>query len=91
MVEAIRRNFPGGVKYTEPEGGMFIWATLPDGMSSIRLLDAAIARNVAFVPGDPFYVDVENASTLRLNYTNSDEPAIEVGISRLADAIREMA
>ena len=90
MVEAIRRYFPADVKCTEPEGGMFLWATLPDGLSALKLFDAAIARDVAFVPGDPFYVDAQNVSTLRLNYTNSDEAAIEVGIRRLAGAIEEM-
>lgn len=90
MVDAIKRYFPRDVKCTEPEGGMFLWATLPGGQSALKLFDAAIAKNVAFVPGDPFYVDAEHVSTLRLNYTNSDEAAIEEGIKRLATVIKEM-
>jgi 2-aminoadipate transaminase len=89
MVDAIKRYFPRDVKCTEPEGGMFLWATLPGGQSALKLFDAAIAKNVAFVPGDPFYVDAEHVSTLRLNYTKSDEAAIEEGIKRLAGAIEE--
>lgn len=90
MVEAIRRYFPAGVKYTEPEGGMFLWVTLPDGQSALKLFDATIAKNVAFVPGDPFYVNEKNVATFRLNYTNSNEPAIDTGIRRLAEAMREI-
>lgn len=90
MVEAIRRYFPADVKYTEPEGGMFLWVTLPDGQSALKLFDATIAKNVAFVPGDPFYVNEKNVATFRLNYTNSDEPAIDTGIRRLAEAMREI-
>lgn len=90
MVAAIQRYFPASVKYTEPEGGMFLWVTLPEGQSALKLFDTTIAKNVAFVPGDPFYVNEENVATLRLNYTNSDEPAIDKGIWRLAEAMREI-
>lgn len=90
MVAAIQRYFPASVKYTEPEGGMFLWVTLPDGLSALSLFDATIAKNVAFVPGDPFYVNEENVPTFRLNYTNSDEPSIDTGIRRLAEAMWEI-
>lgn len=90
MVEMIKRYFPPEVKYTQPEGGMFLWVTLPDGMSSIRLFELASKANVAFVPGDPFYVDQNNTNTLRLNYTNSNEEEIRQGIMRLGEAIREL-
>ena len=90
MVNAIKTYFPDYVTCTEPEGGMFLWAELPKGMCAMKLFDAAIAKNVAFVPGDPFYVDAKDVNTLRLNYTNSDEAAIEEGIKRLAGAIVEM-
>ncbi len=90
MVNAIKKYFPDYVTCTEPEGGMFLWAELPKGMCAMKLFDAAIEKNVAFVPGDPFYVDAKDVNTLRLNYTNSDEAAIEEGIRRLAGAIAEM-
>jgi 2-aminoadipate transaminase len=90
MVEAVKRYFPSEVRYTEPEGGMFLWATLPEGMSSVELFQLASKSNVAFVPGDPFYVDATNTNTLRLNYTNSNESEIEEGIKRLGSVIREL-
>ena len=90
MVEMIGRYFPSQVNYTQPQGGMFLWVTLPAGMSSLKLFDLAAKVNVAFVPGDPFYVDENNANTLRLNYTNSNEEEIEEGIKRLGKAIKEL-
>ena len=69
---------------------MFIWVTLPKGVSSIKLFELAAKQNVAFVPGDPFYVNVTSVNTFRLNFTNSDKSAIEEGIKRLAAAINEL-
>ncbi|MCF0247816.1 MAG: aminotransferase class I/II-fold pyridoxal phosphate-dependent enzyme, partial [Synergistes sp.] len=80
---------PKEVKFTEPEGGMFIWVTLPEGISSLDLFKKAMDKNVAFVPGDPFYVDKSNVNTFRLNYTNSTPEVIREGIKRLAEAINE--
>lgn len=90
MVSMIERYFPEGIKSTKPEGGMFLWVTLPEGISSLELFDLAAKENVAFVPGDPFYVNVKGSNTLRLNYTNSDEKSIEEGIKRLARAIGKL-
>lgn len=87
MIECIQKYFPPEVTYTQPEGGMFMWATLPVGMSSLELFNLAVKENVVFVPGDPFYVDESNVNTLRLNYTNSDMREIEEGIKRLGKAI----
>lgn len=90
MVENLRRYFPADVQITEPEGGMFLWMTLPEGISAMDLFERASARNVAFVPGNPFYVDADSVNTLRLNYTNSDNKEIESGIHRLAEALSEL-
>ncbi|HEX2985474.1 MAG TPA: PLP-dependent aminotransferase family protein [Caproiciproducens sp.] len=90
MVEMTRRYFPPEVTCTQPEGGMFMWATLPGRMSSLQLFEAASKVNVAFVPGDPFYVNEKNTSTFRLNYTNSSEAEIEQGIQRLGRVIKDM-
>lgn len=90
MVSMIEKYFPEGIKSTKPEGGMFLWVTLPEGISSLELFDLAAKENVAFVPGDPFYVNVKGSNTLRLNYTNSDEKSIEEGIKRLARAIGKL-
>jgi len=90
MVEMIGRHFPEGVTITEPEGGMFLWVTLPESISSMDLFDIAIKEKVAFVPGRPFYVDGSGENTLRLNFSNSDEARIEEGIARLGKAIKAM-
>lgn len=90
MINAIEKDFPKDVKVTKPEGGMFLWVTLPKGFSSLGLFDIAIKKRVAFVPGFPFYVENEGENTLRLNYSNSDPKMIEVGIKRLGDSIKEL-
>lgn len=89
MLNAIKEYFPPEVKFTSPEGGMFLWVTLPEGISALSLLDECAKANVAFVPGDPFYVDTENVNTMRLNYTNSTEEEIVTGIKRLASVIKK--
>lgn len=87
MKAAIRRHFPKSVKVTDPEGGMFLWATLPEGANSIDLLKMAVERKVAFVPGEAFHVDGAGANTFRLNYSNADEDIINEGIRRLAECM----
>lgn len=91
MIGAIKKYFPEGVDFTEPEGGMFLWVTLPEGLSSMELFDSAIRHKVAFVPGNPFYTyDIKTTNNLRLNFSCVDEQMIEVGIRRLAEAIHEV-
>ncbi|WP_251231041.1 PLP-dependent aminotransferase family protein [Adlercreutzia aquisgranensis] len=89
MVEAMAEYFPADVSYTVPEGGMFLWVTLPGSVDTMELFDKALARNVAFVPGAPFYAEPGARSTMRLNFTNADEDTIRDGIRRLAECIRE--
>ena len=88
MVKMIKKYFPSDVKYTKPEGGMFLWVTLPESMSSMELFEIAINENVAFVPGEAFYSNNPETNTLRLNFSNSDERKIEEGIKRLGHAIK---
>jgi len=83
MLNAIAKYFPPTVKYTKPDGGMFIWVTLEEGTSALDFFEKAMAEKVAFVPGDPFYTNKTNVNTLRLNYTNSSPEIIEEGIKRL--------
>ena len=90
MVAAIQRHFPAEVKSSEPDGGMFLWVRLPEGVSVAALFKAAIARKVAFVPGSAFYADVADDRHLRLNFSNSDEARIDEGMRRLGEAIREL-
>lgn len=87
MLSAMKEYFPSYVRYTEPEGGMFIWVTLPEGHSSLELFKKAMDKKVAFVPGDPFYTDKRNVNTFRLNYTNSTPDVIREGIKRLAEVL----
>ncbi|WP_432737800.1 PLP-dependent aminotransferase family protein [Maridesulfovibrio sp. FT414] len=89
MVKSIEEYFPAEVKVTRPEGGMFLWVTLPEGMSSMDLFDEAIKNKVAFVPGRPFYVDGTGENTFRLNFSNSDEARIVEGIKRLGAGIKD--
>ncbi|MGE4292186.1 MAG: PLP-dependent aminotransferase family protein [Desulfovibrio sp.] len=90
MVESIKRHFPEGVTISDPDGGMFLWVTLPEGYSSMKLIDKAVERKVAFVPGKPFYVDPgQGENTLRLNFSNASEAMIEEGVSRLGSALHE--
>lgn len=89
MTEAIGRHFPEEVSVTDPEGGMFLWARLPEGCSSMALVEKALACKVAFVPGKPFYPDGTGDNTLRLNFSNADPERIEEGIARLGACIKE--
>lgn len=90
MISAMEEFFPKNVKFTYPKGGMFTWVTLEEGKDVLTLFDKAIAKNVAFVPGHPFYVNPDKVNTLRLNYTNADEQTIKTGIERLSQALREI-
>ena len=90
MIEMIKKHFPSEISYTQPEGGMFLWVTLPKGISSMEAFDAAILKKVAFVPGFPFYVDGEGENTLRLNYSNSSEDRIAEGIVKLSEVFKEL-
>jgi len=90
MVEMIAKYFPEEVSYTKPEGGMFLWATLPKGLSSLELFDQCIKKGVAFVPGAPFYANGGGKNTLRLNYSNVNAATIEEGIKRIGETMKEM-
>lgn len=84
MLQAMKDFFPDTVTYTMPKGGMFVWGALPEGESSLELFDRAMKEKVAFVPGNPFYVDDQKpVPTFRLNYTNSEPEVIREGIRRL--------
>jgi 2-aminoadipate transaminase len=84
MVDLAGRLFPPEVCCTKPEGGMFLWMTLPRGMSALTLFERALEQKVAFVPGQAFFVGGGGENTLRLNFSNSSPSAIQEGMERLA-------
>jgi 2-aminoadipate transaminase len=87
MLAALARHFPPGVRWTHPQGGLFLWATLPPGCESGELLADALAQQVAFIPGRSFYPNGGGERTLRLNFSYSAPERIEEGIRRLGAAI----
>jgi len=89
MLDAMARHFPSQVHWNRPEGGMFIWVTLPPGMDSQALLAEAIARNVAFVPGAPFFAAEPRHDTLRLSFVTVPAERIEQGIAILGQLLHE--
>ncbi|GAB2887166.1 PLP-dependent aminotransferase family protein [Paraburkholderia jirisanensis] len=91
MLTALAREMPEGVSWNRPEGGMFIWVQLPAAIDSMKLLEQAIAQNVAFVPGAPFFADDAQLNTLRLSFVTVPPAKIDEGIARLAALIRAYA
>ena len=90
MMNAIKEFFPADVQIAESEGGMFLWATLPENLSAMKLFDKAIQEKVAFVPGKPFYIGEKMPeNTLRLSYVTMDEKRIKQGIEVLGRCIRQ--
>jgi 2-aminoadipate transaminase len=83
MLAAMDEHFPNSVKWNRPAGGMFIWVQLPQGVDSFKLLDQAIAQNVAFVPGGPFYANEPQLNTLRLSFVTVPAEKIRSGIAVL--------
>jgi DNA-binding transcriptional MocR family regulator len=80
---------PEGSTFNRPEGGMFVWARLPEGHDATALLPAAIARHVAYVPGAPFYATTPDPRTLRLSFTTHDPADIRTGLERLRGAFAD--
>ncbi|MTH98645.1 PLP-dependent aminotransferase family protein [Roseibium sp. RKSG952] len=89
MLAALEEYLPKEVQWTKPEGGMFVWITLPSGMDGADLLSRALETvKVAFVPGQAFFPDETGANTIRLSFSNSDEDTIREGIRRLGEVLR---
>jgi 2-aminoadipate transaminase len=88
MIESLKKYLPPEVTWTQPEGGLFLWVTLPKGMDAKELLKKAIEHKVAFVPGNSFATDGNITNTMRLNFSNESDENIELGIKRLGDVIK---
>jgi 2-aminoadipate transaminase len=90
MLESLSAEMAGlDVQWNSPDGGMFLWVRLPEGMSAIDLLPRAVDKGVAFVPGAAFYADQPDLRTLRLSFVTASADQIRIGIAALAQAIRE--
>ena len=81
------KYFPEGTKHTVPEGGLFVWAELPEGVDGLKVFNAAVEAGVAFVPGTYFYPDGGHENTMRLNFSMCEIPAIQAGMERLGGVI----
>ncbi|MCA1855125.1 PLP-dependent aminotransferase family protein [Massilia oculi] len=90
MLDAMQEHFPASVTWTRPEGGMFIWVTLPKSIDAMKLLDQSLAARVAFVPGAPFYANEPETNTLRLSFVTVPPERIREGIAILGKLIKDM-
>jgi 2-aminoadipate transaminase len=89
MLDALADHFPRQAEWTRPAGGLFIWATLPDFIDTTDLLARALRDNVAFVPGEAAYLDGRGRSSMRLNFSGSDQESIREGIRRIGEVVSE--
>lgn len=90
MLDAFKKYMPDGVSWTEPEGGLFLFVTLPEHMDAEELFKIAIDQKVAFVLGKVFHCDGSGKNTMRLNFSFMSKELNDEGVKRLADAIRQI-
>jgi 2-aminoadipate transaminase len=90
MLETMEEVFPSSVRWTHPQGGMFLWGILPKGMDAAEVLKVAIEKKVAFVPGGSFHPNGGGENTMRLNFSFSSPEIIREGITRLGLLLREL-
>lgn len=83
MLAALEEYFPDNVSWTHPQGGLFLWVTLPEGIDTAQLLKEALEYRIAFVPGAAFHANGGGSNTMRLSFSNVNEEQIEQGIGRL--------
>ncbi len=89
MLDALAEHFPREATWTHPQGGLFIWATLPDYIDTTDLLARALEEQVAFVPGRAAYLDGRGGSEMRLNFSGVSEDDIREGVRRIGEVVRE--
>jgi 2-aminoadipate transaminase len=89
MLDALAEHFPREAEWTHPQGGLFIWATLPEYIDTTDLLARALREHVAFVPGRAAYVDGRGGSAMRLNFSGVTEDEIREGVRRIGEVVRE--
>lgn len=89
MVQTMEEEFPQGVSFTRPQGGLFAWVELPAQVNAREVLEKSIEKNVAFVPGGSFFPNGGKENTFRVNYSNMPEERIREGIKRLGEILRQ--
>jgi 2-aminoadipate transaminase len=89
MLDALAEHFPREAEWTHPQGGLFIWATMPDYIDTTDLLARALQEKVAFVPGRAAYLDGRGGSSMRLNFSGVPESAIREGVRRIGEVVHE--
>ena len=89
LVASMDREFPKSISFVRPNGGLFSWADLPEGLDATKILQRSLEKEVAFVPGETFFPNSGKKNTMRLNYSNMPEVRIEEGITRLGSVLRE--
>jgi len=90
MLDAMDEHFPQQVHWTRPQGGLFLWGLLPQGMKSLDVFNVAIEQKVAFVTGAPFYACGGGENTMRINFSNASPENILIGIERLGNVIKTL-
>jgi 2-aminoadipate transaminase len=90
MLESLEEHMPANVKWTHPQGGLFLWVTLPEQLNSTTILPMAAAEKVAYVPGDSFFPCGGGENTLRLNFSNAKPENINEGIARLGKVFKQV-
>lgn len=90
MISCIEKYFPAGCSCTRPEGGMFLWVTLPDGLKGVDVQRAAVKKGIAVCAGDPFYENEREVPHIRLNFSNGTDEVIDRGMHIVGDVIREL-
>jgi len=89
MLQALSQYMPEEAEWTKPEGGLFVWVKLPEGVDTAKMLERALAHKVAYVPGQPFFADGSGQNTMRLSFALATLEELEEGIRRLGAVVKE--
>jgi len=89
MLQALAQYMPEEAEWTKPEGGLFVWVKLPEGVDTVKMLERALAHKVAYVPGQPFFADGSGQNTMRLCFSLATLEELEEGIRRLGTVVKE--
>ena len=89
MITCFRKYMPEGVRWTEPQGGLFLFVTLPSHLDADEIFKKALEKNVAFVAGSSFYCNNSGHNTMRINFSFSNKEEIEAGVQRLSQVISD--